>query len=80
MATQIRTQTLVMAPPIERGTVQYAVVEAIQSQGGRERFAISYVNEQSLRALLAAACIIETGFLSREEAIAACGAPMPLAA
>jgi hypothetical protein len=80
MATQIRTETLLITPPIQPFKLRYAVIEAIQSEGGRERFAISYTSEHSLRGLVAAACIVETGFLSREEAVAACGTSMPLAA
>lgn len=80
MATQIRTETLVMVPPIQPSKLRYAVIEAIKSEGGRERFVVSYTSEHSLRGLVAAACIIETGFASREEAVAACGAPIRLAA
>jgi hypothetical protein len=80
MSTQIRTEISVMAPPDERCMMRYAVIEAIQSQGGRERFALSYVNEASLRALLAPTCIVETGFLSREEALAVSGTPISVAA
>ena len=47
---------------------QYAVIEAIQTGGIRERFVIAYGREDSLRELLASACIVAAGFSSREEA------------
>jgi len=58
---------------------RYAIIEAIRSQGGRERFAIAYLNECALRAVIATACIVATDFLSREEALEACAAPVALA-
>ena len=58
---------------------RYAVIEAIRSEGGRERFAIAYLNERALRTVIARACIIATGFLSRQEALQACAAPVALA-
>lgn len=80
MSTQITTEISMMAAPIERCTPRYAVIEAMQSEGGHERFAISYMNEQSLRTLLASPCIVGTGFLSREEALVACQTSMSVAA
>jgi hypothetical protein len=50
--------------------VQYAVIEALQTEAGPERLVIAYRNEQSLRAVIAASCIIAFGFSSREEAAA----------
>jgi hypothetical protein len=69
-----------MTQPIEIFTVLYAVVETIQSSGGRERFAIAYRNEHSLRAVVAGACIVATGYPSRQEAAAACSPGFALAA
>lgn len=71
-------EILVMTRP---GTMvrRYAVIEAIRSAGGRERFAISYLNESDLRMVIATACIVATGFLSREEALQACNDPVAVA-
>jgi hypothetical protein len=80
MSMRSTTDISPMAAPIERCTTRYAVIEAMQTEGGHERFAISYMNEQSLRTLLASACIVGTGFLSREEALVACGRSMSVAA
>jgi hypothetical protein len=51
--------------------MQYAVIEALQTEVGSERLVIAYRSEQSLRDVIAEACIIAFGFSSREEAIAA---------
>ena len=58
---------------------RYAVIEAIRSEGGRGRFAVAYLNERALRLVIATACIIATGFTSREEALRACADPVALA-
>ena len=50
--------------------VQYAVIEALHTETGPERFVIAYPNEQSLRNVIAAPSIIAFGFSSREEAVA----------
>ena len=50
--------------------VQYAVIEALRTEAGPERFVIAYRNEQSLHDTMAAPCIIAFGFSSREEAAA----------
>ena len=50
--------------------VQYAVIEALRTETGPERFVIAYPNEQSLRDVIAAPSIIAFGFSSREEAVA----------
>jgi hypothetical protein len=78
-ARQGRCDVLRMSYAAPSGALRYAVIEAIRSQGGRERFAIAYLNERSLHTMLAAACIIATGFFSREEALQACAAPVALA-
>jgi hypothetical protein len=50
--------------------IQYAVIEALRTEAGPERFVIAYRNEQSLHDTMAAPCIIAFGFSSREEAAA----------
>jgi len=50
--------------------VRYAVLEALRTEGGSERFVVAYRNEYSLRDLIAAPCIAAFGFSSREEAVA----------
>jgi hypothetical protein len=50
--------------------VRYAVIEALRTEGGSERFVLAYHNQQSLRDLIAAPCIAAFGFSSREEAAA----------
>jgi thymidylate synthase len=50
--------------------VQYAVIEALQTEAGAERFVIAYHNERSLHDVIAAPCILASGFSSREEAVA----------
>ena len=55
---------------IDFSSVQYAVIEALRTETGPERFVIAYPNEQSLRDVIAASSIIAFGFPSREEAIA----------
>jgi hypothetical protein len=50
--------------------VRYAVVEALRTEGGSERFVLAYRNERSLRDLIAAPCIAAFGFSSREDATA----------
>ena len=73
-------EILVILRPTVATTPRYAVIEAIRSEGSRERFAIAYLNERALRTMIATACIIATDFLSREEALQACAAPVALAA
>ena len=53
---------------IDFSDVQYAVIEALQIEADSERFVIAYRNEQLLRDVIAATCIIAFGFSSREEA------------
>jgi len=55
---------------IDFSSVQYAVIEALRTETGPERFVIAYPNEQSLRDVIAAPSIIAFGFSSREEAVA----------
>jgi thymidylate synthase len=50
--------------------VQYAVIEALQTEAGSERFVIAYHNERSLHDVIAAPCILALGFSSREDAVA----------
>jgi hypothetical protein len=50
--------------------VQYAVIEALQTEAGSERFVIAYSSEQALHNVIAEPCIIAFGFSSREEATA----------
>ncbi len=78
-AHQSRTEVVVMPRTVESFAPRYAVIEAILSQGGRERFTIAYSNERSLRDVVAAVCILETGFLSREDATQACAEPVAVA-
>jgi hypothetical protein len=72
-------EILVMPAPATSTMPRYAVIEAIRSEGGRERFAIGYLSEGALHTVIATACIIAIGFLSREEAIKACAARVALA-
>jgi hypothetical protein len=60
----------VMGELINFSGVQYAVIEALRTETGPERFVIAYPNEQSLRDVIAAPSIIAFGFSSREEAVA----------
>jgi hypothetical protein len=58
---------------------QYAVIAGLRTETGPERLVIPYLNEKSLRDLIAAASIIAVGFSSREEAVASGRASMPTA-
>jgi hypothetical protein len=49
--------------------VQYAAIEGLRTETGHERIVIAYLNEQSLRDLIAAPSIVALGFSSREEAV-----------
>ena len=57
-----------MGRRIEISSLWFAVIEAIQGAGRRERFVVAYLTEQSLSSLVAAECIIATGFRTRDEA------------
>ena len=59
-----------MNPVRRTAKVHYAVIEALKTESDPERFVIAYRNEQSLHDVIAAPCIIEYGFSSREEAVA----------
>ncbi len=48
--------------------VRYAIIEALRLDIGPERFVIAYRHENLLRQLIAAPCIIATGFSSRNAA------------
>lgn len=50
--------------------VQYAVIQIRQTDGGIERFVLSYHDEQVLREFLAKPCIAASGFSSPDEATA----------
>ena len=50
--------------------MQFAVIEALQTGAGSERFVIAYRSEQALHDVIAETCIIAFGFFSREEAVA----------
>ena len=60
--------------------VQYAVIEALQTEAGSERFVIAYRNEQSLHDVIAEPCVIAFGFSCREEAAASTRACVSAAA
>ena len=60
--------------------VQYAVIEALRTEAGPERFVIAYRSEQSLYDTMAAPCIIAFGFSSREKAVASTKASVSAAA
>lgn len=61
-------QGAVMNELVNFSGMQYAVIEALQSEAGSERFVIAYRSEQSLHDVIAEPCIIAFGFSSREEA------------
>ena len=55
---------------VDCSEIQYAVIEALQTKAGSERFVIAYRSEQALHDVIAEPCIIAFGFSSREEAVA----------
>lgn len=57
---------------VDFSAVQYAVIEALQTEADCERFVIAYRSEQSLHDVIAEPCIIAFGFSSREEAGSGC--------
>jgi thymidylate synthase len=63
-------QGAVMNELVNLSEMQYAVIEALQTEAGSERFVIAYHSEQSLHDVIAEPCIIAFGFSSREEAVA----------
>jgi thymidylate synthase len=63
-------QSAVMNEVVNFSRMQYAVIEALQTEAGSERFVIAYCSEQSLHDVIAEPCIIAFGFSSREEALA----------
>ena len=63
-------QGAAMNKVVNGSEVQYAVIEALQTEAGSERFVIAYRSEQSLHDVIAEPCIIAFGFSSREEAVA----------
>jgi hypothetical protein len=69
-------EDVVVKKSVNLSGVQYAVIEVLHTETGRERMVLAYHDEQSLRDLIAAPSIIALGFTSRAEAIAnrACSA------
>jgi thymidylate synthase len=63
-------QGAVMNKLVDCSGVLYAVIEALSTEAGSERFVVAYRNEQSLHDVIAAPCIIAFGFSSREEDVA----------
>jgi hypothetical protein len=64
------SQGAVVNELVDFSGVRYAVIEALQTEAGPERFVIAYCNRQALHDVIAAPCIIAFGFSSREEAAA----------
>jgi hypothetical protein len=60
--------------------MRYAIIEAMRCESAPEHFVISYRSEQSLRQVIAASCIVATGFISRAEALENCGVSLSLVA
>jgi hypothetical protein len=58
---------------VDVADVRYAVLEALRTEGGSERFVVAYPNEDCLYHVIAAPRIVEFGFSSRE---AAAGVPI----
>ena len=73
-------QGAVMNELVNFSGMQYAVIEALQTEAGSERFVIAYRSEQSLHDVIAEPCIIAFGFSSREEAVATAEPCISLAA
>jgi hypothetical protein len=63
-------QGAVMNKLVNCSEMQFAVIEALQTEAGSERFVIAYGSEQALHDVIAEPCIIAFGFSSREEAAA----------
>ena len=57
-----------MTELVDSSIAQYAVIEARRTEGPSECFVIAYLDEESLRELIAGPSIIACGFASREEA------------
>ncbi len=68
-----------MKEVVDSAGVQYAVIAGLRTDTGPERLVISYMNEESLRDLIAAPSIVAFGFSSREEAVAGSRACVPTA-
>jgi hypothetical protein len=77
--TGMVVQGAAMNKVVNFSEVQYAVIEALQTEAGSERFVIAYRSEQALHNVIAEPCIIAFGFSSREE-VAATAKPCILAA
>jgi hypothetical protein len=60
----------VVKESVDVADVRYAVLEALRTEGGSERFVVAYPNENCLRDVIAASRIVEFGFSSREVAVA----------
>jgi hypothetical protein len=63
-------QGAVMNELVNFSEMQYAVIEALQTEAGSERFVIAYRSKQAVHDVIAEPCIIAFGFSSREEAAA----------
>ena len=63
-------QGAVMNGLVDFSEMQFAVIEALQTEAGSERFVIAYRSEQALHDVIAEPCIVAFGFSSREEAVA----------
>jgi hypothetical protein len=63
-------QGAVMNELVNLSEMQYAVIKALQTEAGSERFVIAYGSEQALHDVIAEPCIIAFGFSSREQAAA----------
>jgi hypothetical protein len=53
---------------VDSTNLKYAVIQALWTEGRRECIVIAYPDEQSLRDLIAARCIVAVGFASRDHA------------
>ena len=61
---------VVVKESVNVADVRYAVLEALRTEGGSERFVVAYPNEDYLRDVIASSRIVEFGFSSREAAVA----------
>lgn len=57
-----------MKQSIDITDVRYAVLEAVRTEGGPDRFVVAYSNEKCLYDVIAAPRIVACGFSSREAA------------
>jgi hypothetical protein len=71
------TEDAVVNQVVNSSGVQYVVIAGLRTETGPERLVIAYLNEESLRDLIAAPSMVALGFSSREEAVAGGGAYAP---